>query len=256
MYVYTRILSGIGLLVCWWLLALWWHNLCKTKGIFVGSFDTSERWNNLNFGCIYTIKNHRVLGFQKSYLLSEDKIMELRGRHCLSTRVTIRIPLMEIWLLRLSLSPLIGEWCSLRLQLCTGVCCYHKASHSHQWCIVFVFDILERWLISLPPRKDRCTASRRNLLDKAMQAEHWLNIDSRSNTAKKKTEKWPMVHYITALAVLKIEGCRELLRIHRLTFNFDVPRSQSRSPQLTDSTPLASWLVGMKPGESLLITVS
>ena len=51
-------------------------------------------------------KNYRVL---KSYLLSEDKIMELRGRHCLSTRVTIRIPLMEIWLLRLSLSPLIGE---------------------------------------------------------------------------------------------------------------------------------------------------
>ena len=63
-----------------------------------------------------------------------------------------------------------------------------------------------------------------------------------------------MVHYITALAALKIEGCRELLRIHRLTFNFDVPRSQSRSPQLTDSTPLASWLVGMKPGPSTYIS--
>ena len=90
-----------------------------------------------------------------------------------------------------------------------------------------------------------------------MQAEHWLNIDSRSNTAKKKTlEVAYGALYITALVALKIEGCRELLRIHRLTFNFDVPRSQSRIPQSTDSTPLASWLVGMKPGESLLITVS
>ena len=166
-----------------------------------------------------------ILGLLKTASAGPYSKLELlimnRRRH-LSTCVTIRIPIK--WadgnLASLSRPPLSDP-----LQLCTGGCYYRKASHSHQWCIVFVFDILEWWLISLPPVRIGAPPHVVTcwIKYKIMQVEHWLNIDfdSWSNTAKKKTENWRGL-YITALAALKIEGCRELLRIHRLALMYPI----------------------------------